>query len=89
MADTSAAIVQEALDWLDKNHLTENEFIDVPVPQHQEEVAEVIQIIPSTCISGLLLEQVVGSKSRPWKPLARSPSCIRFSHRSRRTCWQL
>ena len=52
--------VQDDLDWLDKNRLTDNdEFIDVPVPQNQEEVDEVIQTIPSKCISERLLEQVV------------------------------
>ena len=47
--------VQDDLDWLDKNRLTDNdEFIDVPVPQNQE-----IQTIPSKCISERLLEQIV------------------------------
>ena len=71
-ADTAAAIaggvdeteagVRDALDWLDKNLLTEHDdFMDVPVPQNQnqEEVAVVIQIIPSKCIFEQLLEQVV------------------------------
>ena len=60
VADTAAAIVQDAMDWLDKNHLTENdEFIDVHDPQNQEEIDEVIQTIPSKCISERLLEQAV------------------------------
>ena len=52
--------VQDDLDWLDKNRLTDNdEFIDVPVPQNQEEVDEVIQTVPSKCISEQLLEHIV------------------------------
>ena len=57
--------VRDDLDWLDKNRLTDNdEFIDVPVPQNQEEVDEVIQTIPAKCRNFL---------NKSWMS-----SCLRF-----------
>ena len=58
VADTAAAIVQDAMDWLDKNHLTENdEFIDVPVPQIQGQIVEVVKILLER-VQQRLVEQI-------------------------------